>query len=181
MYCSARINPSVLQVSTRIGFIAKQRMSVVTKPRTYCYHKWFNLPLKRFSAYFLSFCWLTEIRVWHCLSRTTSKRSFIKSTSYQNQQVTIQQLKIWTHPPLTVYSVLEALIPCQLTAFEHKQPLGHFQTLNLMSWRVFLRLFYLTSGQMQPRGTVKCKWVEKFPHVQIYLRVENFENEVGLS
>lgn len=80
-----------------------------------------------------------------------------------------------------MYSVLEALIPCQLTAFEHKQPLGHFQTLNLISWRVFLRLFYLTSGQMQPRGTVKCKWVEKFPHVQIYLRVENFENEVGLS
>lgn len=98
MYCSARINPSVLQVSTRIGFIAKQRMSVVTKPRTHCYHKWFNLPLKLFSAFFLSFCWLTEIRVWHCLSRTTSKRSFIKSESSQNQQVTIQQLKIWTHP-----------------------------------------------------------------------------------
>ena len=98
MYCSARINPSVLQVSTRIGFIAKQRMSVVTKPRTHCYHKWFNLPLKLFSAYFLSFCWLTEIRVWHCLSRTTLKRSFIKSTSSQNQQVTIQQLKIRTHP-----------------------------------------------------------------------------------
>lgn len=98
MYCSARINPSVLQVSTRIGFIAKQRMSVVTKPRTHCYHKWFNLPLKLFSAFFLSFCWLTEIRVWHCLSRTTLKRSFIKSTSSQNQQVTIQQLKIRTHP-----------------------------------------------------------------------------------